>query len=191
MHGLINRSIESFVRSCYGNLRWREVAADVGLTDEGFQSFRHYSDDITSALIASVSERLGKPREELLEDLGAWLARHEAVRRLLRFSGSDYSDFVISLEELPGRAQMVIPDLEVPTIRVQVCGAQQFRIHITEGNEFWQALTAGILRAMSDDYGALTLIVDEENSIFVDVSDASFGEARYFDISAEAAFGGA
>lgn len=190
MHGLINRSIESFVRSCYGGVRWREVAADVGLAEEGFHSFRHYSDEVTSALVDSVAERLGKPQPELLEDLGAWLARNEVVRRLLRFSGSDYSDFVISLEELPGRAQMVIPDLEVPKIQVQVCGAQQFRIHILEGGMFWQALTAGILRAMSDDYGALTLIIEEENSIFVDVSDASFGEARGFDISAEAASGG-
>lgn len=191
MHGLINRSIESFVRSCYGTTRWREVAADVGLTEDGFQSFRHYSDEITSKLIASVARRLGKPRAELLEDLGAWLARHEAIRRLLRFSGSDYSDFVISLEELPGRAQMVIPDLEVPRLHVQVCGAQQFRIRIVEGGVLWQALIAGLLRAMSDDYGALTLIIDEKNSIYVDVSDASFGEAKGFDISGHAAFGGA
>ena len=182
MHGLINRSIETFVRSCYGHAIWREVAAEAGLAEARFDSFRHYPPEVTARLTAAVAECLDRPESELLEDVGAWLARVEPVRRLLRFSGSDYADFVVALEELPGRSRMVLPDLEVPEIAVQGCGPHQFRIRVTGNATFWRALVSGLLRAMSDDYGALALIIDEGDSIHVDVSDVSFGDARDFDL---------
>lgn len=183
MHGLINRSIENFVRSCYGGATWREVVARIGMNKDSFSSFRPYPDEVTERLTAAVAECLDRPEEELLEDVGAWLARVESVRRLLRFSGSDYSDFVIALEELPGRARMVLPELEVPGLSVQVSGPEQYRIHVIEEGNFWKPMISGLLRAMSDDYGALTLIVDEGDTILVDVSDASFGEGRDFSLA--------
>lgn len=183
MHGLINRSIEGFVRVCYGGARWREVAADIGLRENRFQSFRHYPDAMTVALIAAAAQRLGKPEGELLEDLGAWLARLEGVRRLLRFSGSDFADFVVALEELPDRGRMILPDLEVPRLAVEVRGPQQFTIRVLAGGAGWCAVIAGLLRAMSDDYGALALILDEGEAISVNVSDEAFGEGRDFDLT--------
>ena len=41
---------------------------------------------------------------------------------------------------------------------------------------------ARVLRAMSDDYGELALIVDEGAAISIDVSDQTFFEARDFDL---------
>lgn len=183
MHGLINRSIENFVRSCYGGAVWREIAAEIGLGEGGFYSFRHYPPALTRDLTAAVARNLQRPEAEMLEDVGAWLARVEPVRRLLRFSGSDFSDFIVALEELPGRARMVLPDLDVPGLTVQVCGAQQYRIRVVDGDDFWLPLISGLLRAMSDDYGALSLILYEGGALFVDVSDMSFGAARDFDLA--------
>ena len=184
MHGLINRSIERFLRDNYGDAAWRDVADQLDLGGSGFQSFRHYPDRVTLRLLAAAVRRLGKPEAELLEDLGAWLARTEPTRRLLRFSGSDFTDFLLALAELPGRVAMVLPDLEMPRVEVVPRGAGQFRVALRSAAPEWRSVLAGVLRAMSDDYGALALIVDEGGEIMVDVSDVTFQEARGFDLGA-------
>lgn len=190
MHGLMNRAIEGFVTHAYGTGCWHTVAEEIGLTEGGFQPFRPYPGAVTRELTAAVAQILDKPEDEVIEDVGAWLARVEWVRRLLRFSGSDFSDFVMSLEELPGRLRMVLADLVMPEIAVTVHGPQAFHITLAGDDWLWRALLAGMLRVMSDDYGALALIADEGQSILVDVSDAQFGDGRGFDIAAHAGAAG-
>lgn len=182
MHGLINRSIESFLRDSYGEQAWLSIAAALEVEPAGFEPFRHYPDRLTLRLIATATRVLTKPEPELLEDVGAWLARTEPARRLLRFSGTDFADFVLALEELPGRARMVLPDLDMPRISVTAQGRAQFRVEVSHALPEWRSLIAGVLRAMSDDYGALALIVDEGSGIEVDVSDEAFFAGRDFDI---------
>lgn len=186
MHGLMNRAIEGFVRHAYGLPCWQTVAAEIGLAEGAFQPFRFYPGALTRQLTEAVAHVLDKPEAEVVEDVGAWLARVEWVRRLLRFSGSDFSDFVMSLEELPGRLRMILPDLEMPEIAVTVHGPQAFHVALAGDDGLWRALVAGMLRVMSDDYGALALIVDDEGAILVDVSDVAFGDGRGFDIAARA-----
>lgn len=184
MHGLINRSIERFIRESYGEEAWGDIVVRIGLAAGRFEGFRRYSDPLTLRLIAAGAERLAKPEAELLEDFGAWLARTEPIRRLLRFSGADFADFILTLEELPGRVRMIVPDLEMPRIHVAATAPDRFRVTTSRGLPEWRSVLAGILRAMSDDYGALALIVDEGAAISVDVSDQSFFEARDFDLGA-------
>lgn len=182
MHGLINRSIESFIRDGYGDPAWTTVAARLSLDPEGFEPFAHYPDALTNRLIGAAAEALAKPEPELLEDIGAWLARTEPARRLLRFSGADFADFVLALEELPGRSRLVLPDLEMPRIAVTARGGGQFSVTVSHQLPEWRSVIAGVLRAMSDDYGALALIVDEGTAISVDVSDETFFTGRDFDL---------
>ena len=102
--------------------RTADVAGLIGLEAGGFEGFRRYPDALTMRLIAASAGRLAKPEAELLEDFGAWLARTEPIRRLLRFSGADFADFILTLEELPGRVRMIVPDLEMPRIAVTALG---------------------------------------------------------------------
>lgn len=184
MHGLINRSIERFVRESYGEEAWADIAGQIGLDGAGFEGFRRYPDALTMRLVAASAARLAKPEAELLEDFGAWLARTEPIRRLLRFSGADFADFILALEELPGRVRMIVPDLEMPRIAVAAVAADRFRVGVSHALPEWRSVLAGILRAMSDDYGALALIVDEGAAISIDVSDEAFFEGRDFDLGA-------
>lgn len=184
MHGLINRSIENFLRDSYGETAWGSIADALGISRDGFEAFHIYPDADSRRLVAMASEILAKPEAELLEDVGAWIARTEPARRLLRFSGTDFADFVLALEELRGRAHLVLADLDMPQIAVTVQGESQFRVAVSHAFDEWRCVLAGILRAMSDDYGALALIVDEGAYISVDVSDDSFGAARDFDLCA-------
>ena len=94
MHGLINRSIQRFLHDTYGGDTWAQVAADAGLCVQGFEALLSYDDALTEAVLAAASIRLAKPRDAVLEDLGIYLAHLEPLRRLLRFGGVDYPDFL-------------------------------------------------------------------------------------------------
>ena len=64
----------------------------------------------------------------LLEDIGTYFAFHpnvEALRRLLRFGGADFSEFLNSLDDLPDRARLAVDDLELPEL---------FLVQLTEGH---------------------------------------------------------
>lgn len=173
MYGLVDRAVEEYLRSAYGDglarlpleLRGRAAAED-GLS-------RGY------AALCAAASLLGKPSSEMLEDLGAWLARVEPLRRILRFSGRDFRDFLLSLEELPGRAELVAPTLHIPRLRASAEG-QSVAIQLLEPDIRWQHALAGLIRGMADDYGALCLIGSEEALIRVDIWEEQFAEGRGF-----------
>lgn len=178
MQMLLDRAVDEFMRATYGDMNWQELDTLVsdGVIAAGAPG-AYYSEALKEA-----ARRLSKPEDELFEDLGAWLARQEPIRRLLRFSGVDFRDFVMRLEELPGRARMVLPDLDMPELVVRQHDCSTLSVEV-EGQQLrWPALLAGVLRGMADDYGALSLIVAEGNEISVHISDESFAQDRGFEL---------
>ena len=100
MHGLINRSIQSFLRDTYGEDVWQRVVRLAGLDFESFQAMLFYDDKLTHATLAAASGLLQRPAEALLEDVGTYLVSHpnlESLRRLMRFGGVTFEDFLHSL----------------------------------------------------------------------------------------------
>ncbi len=93
MHGLVNRSIQTFLRDTYGSDLWHKVAGQAGVPLNGFEAMLTYPDDITEAVLSCAADELDKPLDILLEDFGTHLASVEALRRLLRFSGAEYAGF--------------------------------------------------------------------------------------------------
>ena len=107
MHGLINRSIQGFVWNTYGAEAWGKVAAKAALEVPTFEAMLIYDDVLTDRVLDSAASVLDRPRDEMMEDIGTYLVSHsgfEAVRRLLRFGGVDFEDFLHSLDDLPDRA---------------------------------------------------------------------------------------
>lgn len=186
MHRLVNRSIEVFLRDTYGERLWEQVADASGVDARGFLPNRPYPETRTHALIRAATAKLDKPEAELLEDLGAWLARLESIRRLLRFSGRDFREFLLNLFELPDHVLMVIPDLGMPRITVTQEGDDGVRLRLPGDAIEWTSAIAGIVRAMADDYGALGLIEVEGTEVRVRVLDGAFSEGRDFQLGGEA-----
>lgn len=189
MHGLINRSIQSFLRDTYGDALWADVAQECGVARSGFEAMLSYDLALTETLLAAASRRLDKPRAALLEDYGAHLASIEPVRRLLRFGGIDYPDFLQSLDELPGRARMAVEDLILPDVDLRPGAAGRFAIVLRNGWDGFSYALAGVLRTMADDYGALALIdvAPDGSTLRIDLLDESFAEGREFRLAAGAA----
>ena len=165
MHDLVSRAIEKFLHA-------ESVHdAEAGLMPPGL-------------MLQDAALQLGKPADELIEDLGAWLVRQDEIWRLLRFCGSDFLDFLLRLDELPERIRLLTDDVNVPEIALARSAEGLVWVTISDNQPIWTALLTGLLRAMADDYGTLCVITRSSDGICIDVSDSDFAEARTFRLSA-------
>lgn len=188
MHGLVNRSIQSFLRDTYGAARWREIAEAAGADPHGFETMLHYDDALTDALLAAAAARLGKSGDALLEDLGIYLVTHphsEAPRRLLRFGGVSFVEFLYSLGDLRDRGRLAVPDLDLPQLDLQEHPGGRFSLWCEAAHPGFLAVVFGVLQAMADDYGALVMLErrrdDDGERIFIDLLDRQFTQGRSFE----------
>lgn len=190
MLGLINRSLQFFLSDTYGMSLWEAVAKEAGIAVSGFESMLSYEDKVTDRVLDAASVALRRPRESLMEDLGTYLVSHESlgtVRRLLRFSGVNFYDFLNSVEELPERGRLVLPELELPDMALTDLGGGHFRLRCVSPLGGAGHIVMGLLRAMADDYGALVLLEHQGNDkgaevISVQIADQSLYEARPFSL---------
>ena len=191
MHGLINRSLENFIRRTYGNALWAAVMEEIDCGFESFEPMFVYEDALTLRVLEVASERLEKPRGDLLEDLGTFMVTDESaerVRRLLRFGGVDYEDFLHSLDDLPGRARLAVQELVLPELELHDRGGGEYDLTVRGAVPGFGNVFLGVLRALADDYGALALLENqgrdgEEEVISIRLLDTGFQEGRAFNLA--------
>lgn len=192
MHGLINRSIQSFLRDTYGPALWQRVARVAGLDFENFEPMLVYDDALTWAVLDAAARQLSRPQGSVLEDLGTYLVSHpnlEALRRLLRFGGVDFLEFLQSLDDLPDRSRLAVSDLELPQMRLTEEGGDVFTLLCQGDRPGFGHVMMGVLRAMSDEYGALAVLEHdgvgaEGERIRIHLLDHAFAQGRHFALAA-------
>lgn len=189
MNGLINRSIQCFLRDGWGPAVWDDAARAAGVPAQGFEPLLPYPAEVTERLLSAAAARLDRDSACLLEDLGTYIVSHPAraaVRRLLRFGGQDFHDFLHSLEDLPARARLALPDLVLPPLRLREEAEDTFRLMIAGGRPGLAEVTLGLLRAMADDYGALVILrldrvaADGAAEVTIRLLDQAHGTGRAF-----------
>ncbi|MBN2629713.1 MAG: heme NO-binding domain-containing protein [Rhodobacteraceae bacterium] len=197
MHGLINRALENVLRQRHGTVQWQRIAASAGLPFESFEPLLTYDIALTEAVIAAACRELERPRDSILEDVGTALISlpaGERLRRLLRFGGVTFHDFLYSLEDLPARARLALPDLVLPGLRLTDLEGGEFRLNAEVPFAGAGCILMGLLRAMADDYGALVLLdmiptAGHTEEISILLLDAAHAEGRPFDLAAGVAGG--
>ncbi|MDV7144237.1 heme NO-binding domain-containing protein [Tropicimonas sp. TH_r6] len=191
MHGLVNRSIQCFLRDTYGESLWLEIASRIGISENGFESMLIYDDSLTMELLDASTRRLDKPVDMLLEDVGTYLVSHpntESIRRLLRFGGETFFEFLHSLDDLPDRARLAMPDLSLPNLELIDIGEGQYELQVSGAQAEYAFVLVGILRAMADDFGALVFLDQALSdfghmSIRISLLDSAFSEGRSFSLA--------
>jgi hypothetical protein len=194
MHGLINRALQTFVCQTYGDNRWRGIAEAAGLGFTEFEAMLTYEDDLTANVLNAICADLGRPQAEVLEDFGTYLVSNphvEALRRLLRFGGVTYVEFLHSLDDLPDRTQLAVADLILPRLELREYIAGQFKLTCGPGLPGFGRIMMGVLRTMADDYGALVLLDyegmhNEAEVITITLIETAFAQGRSFELGARA-----
>ena len=190
MHGLINRAIQSFVCATYGRPCWLRATEAAGLGFSEFEAMLVYDVDTSLRVLDALCTDLNRPRAEFLEDLGTYLVSHsntEGLRRLLRFGGVTYVDFLHSLDDLADRVRLAVSDLELPALELRENSPTEFRLHCFPGLPGYSSVMAGVLRAMADDYGALVILSnegvrDDVEVISIILVESAFAAGRRFDL---------
>ncbi len=197
MHGLINRAVQCFVRDTYGADAWADLGTTVGVGPEGFESMLTYDDEITFRLLEALCRLRRRPTDDILEDLGTYLVTHpntRAIRRLLRFGGQSFSELLYSLDDLPDRARLAVPELDLPSLSLTEVQPGRFRLVVSSSRPGFGPVLAGILRALADDYGALAFLelqgaTEGREVILIDLLDAEFAEGKRFSLGGEETVG--
>jgi hypothetical protein len=124
--------------------------------------------------------------------LGTYLVSHknvEALRRLLRFGGVTFEEFLHSLDDLPDRARLAVSDLELPKLELREHAPGMYSLNCSSDLQVFGAnfghVMVGLLRAMADDYGALVLLEHQggqlgSETISINLLESSFAEGRSF-----------
>lgn len=184
MDALLLRSLQSYVIDTFGAPSWQKMCSAAGLTVATFEPMLRYDPGTADRIALVVAGVLGRSVDTVWEDVGTYLVTNpdrEGVRRLLRFGGTCFADFLHSLEELPGRARLAMPHLDAPELTLDEVGPDRFELRCQSPVRGLQRVLAGLLTAMADDYGALCLIEPgEDGCTTISVLDRRHAEARHF-----------
>jgi len=183
MHGFIIHGIEIFLRRRHGDDVWAAACAVSGLDRRGTQIMRDYPPETLRQALRAAADILSIGCDELLEDIGGWVPRLENMRHILRFSGSTFEDFVLSLDDLHDRARMVLPGLELPRITTEITGDHSYRLTVTSDSQEWYPVLAGLLRGMADEYGVLAMVDTQDDVLTVSIADDQFAEGGEFSLT--------
>lgn len=187
MDALLLRSLQGYVMDTFGISRWREICRAAGQPAMTFEPMLRYDHGLADKVGEVAARVLGRPVEGVWEDVGIHLVANpdrDGLRRLLRFGGLNFVDFLHSLEELPGRARLALPDKELPELTLLQVGPDRYELRCRTDKKAPPHVLAGVVSAMADDYGALCLIEGvEDGCTTIRVLDSRHGQARAFDLA--------
>ncbi len=192
MHGLVNRAVQRFVTDTYGAEKWLDVVRDADLDFVEFEAMLTYEIVYTPLILDSTARVLERPRNDVMEDIGTYLVSHpnvEALRRLLRFGGNTFVDFLLSLDDLPDRARLAVSDLKLPEIELHEHTGNRYSLVCNTQIEGFGYVMVGLLRTMADDYGALVFLEhggakNGVETVNISLLETAFAEGRTFDLGA-------
>ena len=187
MDALMLRFLQGYIRDTFSPVVWQAVCRRAGLTVETFEPMLRYAPGTADQVADHAAAVLGRSVEAIWEDMGIHLVTspgHEGVRRLLRFGGIGFGDFMHSLEEMPGRARLAMPDLDLPEMHLHEISPDRFELRCISHLSGTRRVLVGLLTAMADDYGTLCLIeTPTADSISVRILDNAHAKARRFDLA--------
>lgn len=193
MHALINKALQSYITACHGFDVWQTVALRARVPSDPLDIMLQMRPGQTLDILQAMTDVLGQDRSVMLEDLGTFLAAHpdcENLRRLLRFGGQNFMDFLLSLPDMPARVRLAVPDMPMTRLRISqkprpVSMQAHLELICSTCVPGWAHVLLGLVRAMADDYGALALLdlvhADHDHHVIsIKVIEAGFATPRQF-----------
>ncbi len=192
MHGLVLRTVQLFVTDLYGSVTWSRIVEKAGLEFDEFEAMLVYGDDVGERTLDALTSVLDRPRAEIFEDIGTHLvsdSNNEAVRRLLRFGGFTFEEFLHSLDDLRDRARMAMPNLDLPVLELREHSSSHFSLICRGKIDGIGHVLMGLLRTMADDYGVLALVEHRgggqgTETLVIKLLEDSFSQGREFELGA-------
>lgn len=118
MYGLVNQAVADLAVRLGGDELWDRVSAGAGLHGTAFVAMEPYDDEVTGRLVASASDALGIPAEDVLRAFGRhWVlfTGQEGYGALLQAMGRTLPEFLRNLDAMHARITFSMPELRPPS----------------------------------------------------------------------------
>jgi guanylate cyclase soluble subunit beta len=155
MYGLIHTALQQMIVENYGAERWSEVLKIASVSDESFFSTRSYDDEVTFALVQSVSEVLSAPIDDCLELFGQfWLKEFapQSYDMLLQAAGSSLFDFLDNLNALHDRISTTFVGYVPPSFHLQRVSDSEATLEYRSSRNGMVPFVIGLIKGMQDRF---------------------------------------
>lgn len=195
MLDLIVTALQHFTLDIYGHEAWRHAVKAVLGDFQKFEALLVYDDDVVFALIKELAESNNRIRKDFEEDIGNYLVSSKnmkSLRRLLRFGGATFEDFVMSLDDLNERVDLALSELNLPIVQSRQQDDGSYLLRVEDQWSGFESVIVGILRALADDYGVLVLVdvvghSKGSDEIKVEIIERNFAKGAEFELIERAA----
>jgi guanylate cyclase soluble subunit beta len=165
VYGLINSSLQSMIRSKFGDEQWDKVLSASGVPGDSFLSMRSYDDAITYSLVEAASAVLGAPPEDCMEMFGEWWVLETAAKsygQLLDAAGQDLVQFLININALHDHITGTFIDYVPPEFRVESVEGGRYHIHYISKRQGLTPFVVGLLKGLAKRFDSELTIHSQE-----------------------------
>ena len=152
MYGLVNKAVEDFVCSGFGEDTWEAIKLKAGVEIDAFVSMDSYPDDVTYKLVAAASEVLALPSDDILKAFGEYWVLYtarEGYGELLKMSGKTLKEFLHHLDDLHAHVGLSFPDLAPPSFRCTENGEDSLLLHYYSSRAGLAPMVIGLFNGLS------------------------------------------
>lgn len=155
MYGMVNRALESLIRSKFGEPVWEDIKAKAGVDVPLFLSSESYPDEMTYQLAGAASAVLQTPLDELLEVFGHYWVTKTAVDGygpLMASAGANLKEFLLFLPSFHARVQLMFPHLAPPRFTCSDVGEDRLTLHYHSDRPSLAPFVVGAVRGLGELY---------------------------------------
>ena len=136
-----------------GHEIWEAIKLKAGVDEATFVSMQTYPDDMTYNLVASASQILSVPAEDLLRQFGKhWIlfTAEEGYGDLLQTSGRNFREFVGNLDNMHSRVASTMSDLQPPSFECLDLNDNQVEIRYFSDRAGLAPMVEGLLEGLGE-----------------------------------------
>lgn len=155
MYGLVNRALQQLVCTQHGEQVWDDIRSRAGVPDEVFVRMDSYPDELTHRLVASASQVLATPADELLKEFGRYWMRYTMVEgygALLYDLGPTLHEALTALDGMHARVALLYPALRPPRFRVDAVGADRVSLYYESNRTGFAPMIVGLVEGLGERY---------------------------------------
>lgn len=151
MYGLVNKAVQGFVTSSFGQETWERIRQEAGVKEVAFVGMNPYPDEVTYNLVGAGSKVLGLPADKILEAFGIYymtFSAQEGYGPMLRMMGDNLPEFLHNLNPMHERLKVTFPKLKPPRITVTDETPDSLHLHYFSDRPALAPFVIGLLKGL-------------------------------------------
>ena len=156
MYGLVNKAVQDYISSKFGEATWATVRAKAGFQDAEFVPLQAYPDELTFQMVGAACEATGMGAAQLFEEVGAyWVAftAQQGYGSLMDQLGADFAEAIGNLDAMHVRVALMMPNLKPPSFRVLENGDRRLTLAYISKRQGLAPMVTGLVKGLGRRYG--------------------------------------